>query len=73
MSKPWSLNYNLKHDVTYLLDCNVSVVLSFRKKKTIKHMCSIVDLFTFLYNSLLYLFKYIIQVIHSLSGEYAVS
>jgi len=31
MSKP--LNHNSKHDVTYLLDCNMSVVLSFMKKK----------------------------------------
>jgi len=32
MSKPWPLNNHSKHDVKYLLDCNVSVVLSFRKK-----------------------------------------
>jgi len=33
MSKPRPLNHNSKLDVTYLLDGNVSVVLSFMKKK----------------------------------------
>ena len=44
------------------MDRNVSVVWVLWKKNNIKQMCSIVDLLTFLYTSLLYLFKYI-QVI----------
>ena len=58
MSNPRPLNNNSKHNVTYLLDGKVSVFLLVLWRKNIKQMCSIVDLLTFLYNSLLYLFKF---------------